>query len=67
MRARADVKHAHPWSARMGLRAHELDVGWLTLRALAFVGVVSQRGTRGAILTRVKTRFSGRRRASDRR
>jgi fatty-acid desaturase len=32
--------HAHPWSARMGLRTHELDVGWLVLRALAFAHVV---------------------------
>ena len=32
--------HAHPWSARMGMRRYELDVGWIVLRALAFVRVV---------------------------
>jgi fatty-acid desaturase len=32
--------HAHPWSARMGLRMHELDVGWLVLRLFRTMGIV---------------------------
>lgn len=32
--------HAHPWSARMGMRGHDLDLGWLVLRALESVGAV---------------------------
>ncbi len=32
--------HAFPGSSRMGLSPHELDLGWLVLRALERVGVV---------------------------
>ncbi|HEY4157286.1 MAG TPA: fatty acid desaturase [Polyangiaceae bacterium] len=32
--------HACPGSARFGVRPWELDIGWLVLRALAFVGLV---------------------------
>lgn len=32
--------HAHPTSARMGMRRFDLDLGWVFLRALEFVGVV---------------------------
>jgi fatty-acid desaturase len=32
--------HAFPASARMGLRAHEVDAGWIVLRALRGLGLV---------------------------
>lgn len=32
--------HAFPGSARLGLRVHELDLGWLALRAMARLGLV---------------------------
>lgn len=32
--------HAHPHSARIGLRAHELDLGWLVIRVLAALHLV---------------------------
>lgn len=32
--------HAHPVSARHGLAWYELDISWLTLRLLSFLGVV---------------------------
>lgn len=32
--------HAYPESARIGLRPHEIDPGWLALRALAALGLV---------------------------
>jgi fatty-acid desaturase len=34
--------HAFPSSARMGRAAHELDLGWLTIRALAAVRLVRE-------------------------
>ena len=32
--------HAHPWSARMGMRAHDVDLGWLVICALERLRVV---------------------------
>ena len=32
--------HAFPDSARMGLRAHEIDAGWLVLRVMHALGLV---------------------------
>jgi stearoyl-CoA desaturase (delta-9 desaturase) len=34
--------HAHPGSARMGFRWHELDLGWLAVRALAALGLIRE-------------------------
>src|ERR671919_720795 len=31
--------HAFPWSARLGLRSWEIDVGWYAIRGLAAVGL----------------------------
>lgn len=33
--------HAHPGSARSGLRPHEIDVSWLTIRLMKAVGLAS--------------------------
>lgn len=35
-----DHRHAFPASARMGRAPHELDLGWLTVRALRRCGLV---------------------------
>ena len=32
--------HAHSWSARIGLRPHEFDLGWWVIRALSALGLL---------------------------
>ncbi|MFY9588037.1 MAG: acyl-CoA desaturase, partial [Actinomycetota bacterium] len=49
--------HAFPWSARLGLRAWEIDPGWYVLRALRLVRAVRnvKVPTRAQMLAKLKT------------
>ncbi|MBI3858260.1 MAG: acyl-CoA desaturase [Planctomycetes bacterium] len=53
--------HAFPWSARMGLSRFQLDLGWLSLRALETLKIV--RGVRSAAPQEIPESARGRRAA----